>query len=120
MMRNYIYINLCNDKNIASNNLRIKLVNKCNKIVFDGMTDCFGKIKIPICDDEVYRLIVYSNLAIIKIPMIAKTNNVYSINISNKRNVRKHLVTLCLMDANYPNLKIEGGKMTIWQDIRFP
>ena len=39
-------------------------------------------------------------------------------NIDNNKE-RKHLVTIMLMDKNYPNIKIEGGKMILWQDIQF-
>ena len=41
-----------------------------------------------------------------------------SVNIDNNKE-RKHLVTIMLMDKNYPNIKIEGGKMILWQDIQF-
>ena len=117
MKNDYIYIKLCGNESIKSNNIKVKLKNKCNKIVFEGMTDNFGKIKIPICDNEVYRLIIYSNLSIIKIPLIARKNKLYCINISdNKR--KEHFVTFLLKDKYYPNIKIEGGKMILWQDIQ--
>ena len=66
-----------------------------------------------------YKLIVYSNLSITKIPLIAKKNRVYCINIGgNNLNNRKHLVTIILMDKYNPNIKIKGGEMIIWQDIQ--
>ncbi len=119
MIKDYIYINLYSNGNINPCNIKVKLINKCNKIVFDGITDCFGRIKIPICNNEVYKLIVYSNLSITKIPLIAKKNRVYCINIGgNNINNRKHLVTIILMDKYNPNIKIKGGEMIIWQDIQ--
>ncbi len=119
MTNNYIYIRFCSNESICLSNLKVKMINKCNKIVFDGLTDNFGKIRIPIYDNEVYKLIVYSNLSIIKIPLIAKKDNVYCINISNNNsNNRKHLVTVLLKDKYYPNIKIRGGKMILWQDIQ--
>ncbi len=118
MTNDYIYIKLCSNVNINSSNLKVKLINKCNKIVFSGKTDRFGKIKIPICDNEVYKLIVYYNLAISKIPLIAKKDEVYCININNNKNKGKHLITIRLMDKYNPNIKIKGGEMIIWQDIQ--
>ncbi len=120
MTNDYIYVKLCNSVNLNSSNLKVKLINKCNKIVFGGKTDCFGKIKVPICNDEVYKLIVYYNLSIFKIPLIAKKDEVYCINISNNNNQNngKHLITIRLMDRYNPNIKIRGGKMIIWQDIQ--
>ena len=118
MKKDYIYIKLCGNESIKSNNIKVKLKDKCNKIVFEGMTDNFGKIKIPICDNEVYKLIVYYNLAISKIPLIAKKDEVYCININNNQNKGKHLITIRLMDKYNPNIKIKGGEMIIWQDIQ--
>ena len=117
MANNYIYIRFCSNESICLSNLKVKMINKCNKIVFDGRIDNFGKIRIPIYDNEVYKLIVYSNLSIIKIPLIARKNKLYCINISdNKR--KEHFVTFLLKDKYYPNIKIEGGKMILWQDIQ--
>ncbi len=119
MTNDYIYIKLCSDVNISPSNLKIELINKCNKIVFSDKTDCFGKIKIPICDNKIYNLIIYSNLSIIKIPLIAKKNSVYCINVNNNNSIReKRFVTIILMDKYNPNVKIKGGKIIIWQDIQ--
>ena len=119
MTSDYIYIKFCSNESISLGNLKLKLKNKCNEIVFEGITDNFGKVKIPICNNEVYKLIVYSNLSITKIPLIAKKNRVYCINIGgNNLNNRKHLVTIILMDKYNPNIKIKGGEMIIWQDIQ--
>ena len=120
MTNDYIYIKLYNSVNLNSSNLKVKLINKCNKIVFCGKTNYFGKIKIPICNDEVYKLIVYYNLTIFKIPLIAKKDEIYCININNNNNQNneKHLITIRLMDRYNPNIKIRGGKIIIWQDIQ--
>ena len=117
MTNDYIYIKLCSNNSISLSNIKVKLINKCNKIVFTGKTGCLGKIKIPVCNNEVYKLVIYSNLLIVT-PLIAKRNKVYCVNIDNNKE-RKHLVTIMLMDKNYPNIKIEGGKMILWQDIQF-
>ena len=34
-------------------------------------------------------------------------------------NKEKRIITILLNDANYPNIKIKGGKMILWQDIQF-
>ena len=118
MKKDYIYIKLYGNFSISPSNLKIKLINKCNKIVFDGKTDNFGKVKIPVCDNMVYKLIIYSNLSIVRIPLIAKKNEVYGINISGNK-VKNHLITVMLMDKYNPNIKIEGGKMILWQDTQY-
>ena len=74
-------------------------------------------LSTPICNNEVYKLIVYSNLSIMKIPLIARKNKFYFINIGNYKR-KDHLVTVLLMDKYYPNIKIEGGQMILWQDIQ--
>ncbi len=119
MTKDYIYIKFCSNDNISPSNLKVKLINKCNKIVFCGKTDYFGRIKMPIRDNEVYILIIYSNLSIIKIPLIAKKNKLYCININNNNlNNGKHLITIILTDKYNPNIKIKGGKMILWQDTQ--
>ena len=118
MTSDYIYIKLCSNKSISLSNLKIKLKDKSNKIVFNGTIDCFGKLKIPVCNNEVYKLVIYSNLSIVKIPLIARKDNVYCINISNNKR-KEHFVTVLLKDKYYPNIKIEGGQMILWQDIQF-
>ena len=117
MKKDYIYIKLYGNFSISPSNLKIKLINKCNKIVFDGKTDNFGKVKIPVCDNMVYKLIIYSNLSIVRIPLIAKKNEVYCINISGNKE-KKHLITVMLMDKYNPNIKIEGGTIILCQDIQ--
>lgn len=117
MTNDYIYIKLCSNNSISLSNIKVKLINKCNKIVFDGKTDNFGKVKIPVCDNMVYKLIIYSNLSIVRIPLIAKKNEVYCINISGNKE-KKHLITVMLMDKYNPNIKIEGGTIILCQDIQ--
>ena len=95
MKKDYIYINLYSDKNVSQNSLKIMLKDNCNKIVFKGITNI-----------------------IIIVPLIARKDKIYCVNIDNNKE-RKHLVTIMLMDKNYPNIKIEGGKMILWQDIQF-
>ena len=117
MRNDYLYIRLYSNENMGLSNLKIRLKNKCNKIIFAGLTDKFRKVKIPLCDNEVYKLLVYTNLSIVQVPLIARKNNLYCINIGDQKR-KEQLVTIILMDKNYPNIKIEGGKMILWQDIQ--
>ncbi len=117
MTNDYIYIKTCSNESMNLSNLKIKLKNKYNEVVFDGITDNFGKVKIPICNNEVYKLVIYSNLSIVKMPLIARKDKIYFINISNNKR-KENIVTLLLSDKYYPNIKIEGGKMILWQDIQ--
>ena len=119
MVNDCIFIKFFSNGNMNPNNLKVKLINEDDKIVYDGKTDFFGKIKIPICNNRVYKLLVYSNFLILKIPLIAKKNETYCINISdNKINPKKHLVTIMLVDKYNPSIKIKGGEIIIWQDIQ--
>ena len=118
MTSDYIYIKLCSNESMYLDNLKIQLKNKCNEIVFEGRADNFGKVKIPVCSNEVYKLVIYSNLSIVTTPLIARKDKIYCINISNNKR-KEHLVTVLLKDKYYPNIKIEGGKMILWQDIQF-
>ena len=117
MQKDYIYIKLCDGINIP--NAKLILKNKYNKVVFESFLEGNGKIRIPIYDREVYKLIVVSKSNKFIVPLIAKKNENYCINIgSNNPNSKKNLITIRLMDANYPNIRIKGGKMIIWQDIQ--
>ena len=42
MTNDYIYIKLCSNNSISLSNIKVKLINKCNKIVFTGKTGCAG------------------------------------------------------------------------------
>ena len=44
MTKDYIYIKLCSNDSLNLSNLKVTLINKCNKIVFDGITDNFGRV----------------------------------------------------------------------------
>ena len=117
MQKDYIYIKLCCGINVL--NAKLILKDTCNKVVFESFLKEIGKIKIPICDRKVYKLIIISKSNKFIVPLIAKKNETYCINIgSNNPNSKKHLITIRLMDANYPNIRIKGGKMLIWQDIQ--
>ena len=117
MQKDYIYIKLCDGINIPKAKLILK--NKCNIVVFESSLEEIGKIRIPICDREVYKLIIISKTNKFIVPLIAKKNETYCINIgSNNPNSKKHLITIRLMDANYPNIRIKGGEIIIWQDIQ--
>ena len=117
MKRDFIYIRICDGMNLGRTKIILK--DKCNKVVFESFSEEIGKIRIPICDREVYKLIIISKANKFIVPLIAKKNENYCINIgSNNPNSKKNLITIRLMDANYPNIRIKGGEMIIWQDIQ--
>ena len=114
MTKDYIYIKICNGFGLHKTNIILK--DKYNKIVYDNITDNFGMIKIPIRNNSIYKLLVCLKYKTIIIPLIAKKNEHYCINISNNTN-KSHLVTFLLLDANNPNIKIKGGEILLWQNI---
>lgn len=116
MQNEYIYIKLCGI-NIPHGKLILK--NKCNKTVFSCYIKNTNIIKLPICNLKVYKLIIITDINDYIIPLIARKNKTYYININNNRSVKKRFITIRLMDKNYPNLRIKGGEMIIWQDIQF-
>ena len=117
MKKDFIYIRICDGMNLSKTKIILK--DKCNKVVFESFSEEIGKIRIPICDREVYKLIIISKANKFIVPLIAKKNETYCINIgSNNPNSKKHLITIWLMDANYPNIRIKGGEIIIWQDIQ--
>ena len=96
MINDCIYIKFFSNWNMNPNNLKVKLINEDDKSVYDGKPDFLGKVKIPICNNRVYKLLVYSNFLILKIPLIAKKNETYCINIcDNKINPKNILLQLC-------------------------
>ena len=40
-----------------------------------------------------------------------------TLNIGSNKN-KKHLIAILLKDKNYPNIRIEGGMMTLCQDTQ--
>ena len=51
--------------------------------------------------------------------VVDKSSSWSGIKWSNSFKNKKHLVTLLLVDKNYPNIKIERGKIILWQDIQY-
>ena len=115
MKKNCFYIKIYDGINLTE--AKIILKDKYNKIVFEEKTDKFGKVKIPICNNEIYKLFVFSKTKILIGSLIANKEKVYCINI-NKDSIenKKQLVTVLLVDAYYQNLKIKKGEMILWQE----
>lgn len=110
MKNDYIYIKLNRKSEIVLKDI-------CNKIVFTGITDNYGNIKVPICNNNLYHLYVCNGLDIKQVPLIARKNELYCINI-NKQKSNKHYVTILLIDKNYKNIKIKKGEISLWQDTQ--
>lgn len=115
MKRDFIYIRICDGMNLGRTKLILK--DKCNKIVYEEIIDNLNNIKIPIYNNEVYKLIIISGFKILVIPLIAKRDEIYCININNNNNFNKnHLITVLLEDANNSNIKIKRGEILLWED----
>ena len=115
MKKDFIYIRICNGINLGRTEIILK--NKCNKIVYEEIIDNLNNIKIPVYNNDVYKLFVISGLKIIVIPLIAKRDEIYCININNNFN-KNHLITVLLEDANNANIKIKRGEILLWEDIQ--
>ena len=115
MKKDFIYIRICNGINLGRTKIILK--NKCNKIVYEEIIDNLNNIKIPICHNDIYKLFIISGLKILVIPLIAKRDEIYCININNNFN-KSHLITVLLEDANNTNIKIKRGEILLWEDIQ--
>ena len=115
MKKDFIYIRICNGINLGRTKIILK--NKCNKIVYEEIIDNLNNIKIPIYNNDIYKLFIISGLKIIVIPLIAKRDEIYCININNNFN-KNHLITVLLEDANNANIKIKRGEILLWEDIQ--
>lgn len=115
MKKDFIYIRICNGINLGRTKIILK--NKCNKIVYEEIIDNLNNIKIPIYNNDIYKLFIISGLKILVIPLIAKRDEIYCININNNFN-KSHLITVLLEDANNTNIKIKRGEILLWEDIQ--
>lgn len=115
MKKDFIYIRICNGINLGRTKIILK--NKCNKIVYEEIIDNLNNIKIPIYNNDIYKLFIISGLKILVIPLIAKRDEIYCININNNFN-KNHLITVLLEDANNTNIKIKRGEILLWEDIQ--
>ena len=113
MKKDFIYIRICDGMNLGRTKLILK--DKCNKIVYEEIIVNLNNVKIPIYNNDVYKLFIISGLKIIVIPLIAKRDEIYCININNNFN-KNHLITVLLEDANNSNIKIKRGEILLWED----
>ena len=117
MKKDFIYIRICDGINLGRTKIILK--DKCNKIVYEEIIVNLNNIKIPIYNNEVYKLIIISGLKILVIPLIAKKEEKYCININNNNLNKNHLITILLEDANNINIKIKRGEILLWEDTLF-
>jgi hypothetical protein len=113
MKKDFIYIRICDGMNLSKTKIILK--DKCNKIVYEEIIVNLNNIKIPIYNNDIYKLFIISGLKIIVIPLIAKRDEIYCININNNFN-KNHLITVLLEDANNSNIKIKRGEILLWED----
>lgn len=113
MKKDFIYIRICDGMNLSKTKIILK--DKCNKIVYEEIIVNLNNIKIPIYNNDIYKLFIISGLKIIVISLIAKRDEIYCININNNFN-KNHLITVLLEDANNSNIKIKRGEILLWED----
>ena len=113
MKKDFIYIRICDGMNLSKTKIILK--DKCNKRVYEEIIVNLNNIKIPIYNNDIYKLFIISGLKIIVIPLIAKRDEIYCININNNFN-KNHLITVLLEDANNSNIKIKRGEILLWED----
>lgn len=114
MKKDFIYIRICNGMNLGRTKLILK--DKSNKIEYEEIIVNLNNIKIPICHNDVYKLFIISGFKILVIPLIAKRDEIYCININNNNFNKNHLITVLLEDANNANIKIKRGEILLWED----
>ena len=116
MKKDFIYIRICDGMNLSKTKIILK--DKCNKIVYEEIIVNLNNIKIPICHNDIYKLFIISGLKIIVIPLIAKRDEIYCININNNNLNKNHLITILLEDANNTNIKIKRREILLWEDTQ--
>ena len=116
MKKDFIYIRICDGMNLSKTKIILK--DKCNKIVYEEIIVNPNNIKIPICHNDIYKLFIISGLKIIVIPLIAKRDEIYCININNNNLNKNHLITILLEDANNTNIKIKRREILLWEDTQ--
>ena len=117
MKKDLIYIRICDGINLGRTKIILK--DKCNKIKYEEIIYNPNNIKIPVYNNDIYKLFIISGLKIIVIPLIAKRDEIYCININNDNFNKNHLITVLLEDANNSNIKIKRGEILLWEDTLF-
>ena len=101
MKKDFIYIRICDGINLGRTKLILK--DKCNKIVYEEIIVNLNNIKIPIYNNDVYKLFVISGLKIIVIPLIAKRDEIYCININNNNFNKAEFLQTKLYNIDFSN-----------------
>ncbi len=110
MNKGFININLSSN---CLGNTTVCLRNKCNKVVYKDKVN-LGKVKLPICNKNIYKLEVCSLGRRITIPIYAVKGKSYNINLDTIENKSK-LKKILIKDSNYNLVNIKEGEITIWQ-----
>lgn len=108
IMENYI-----NVKIIGYGKTFIILKEK-NKKIFEGYTNNYGKIKIPIINNNIYKLIIKMKNNILIVPIYAKKGYKYCIPINVYK--KENDITVYLKDYNYPEILITKGEVNLWDE----
>ena len=90
----------------------IIIKNMLNEVIYKNKFNCLDKVSIPLTKCCAYKVCVIHNANVLGMFSIyARENELYNVNLTSN----KHIVSICLMDANYPNLKIMGGEINLCQ-----
>ena len=115
MDKDYIYVKLMSSNNVCINKIQFVLKDVYNNIVFNGITDNYGGIELPINNKNIYKLLIYSGVGLIQIPIYALKNARYCICINEEKNNKKKNNKMLLFDSNYPEIQIKKGEIILWQ-----
>lgn len=90
----------------------ILIKNIHNKVVYENKFNCLDEFSVFLTEGLAYKVYVIYNANILgAFSIYARNNESYNINLLPN----KHFISIWLMDANYPNLKIMGGEVNLCQ-----
>ncbi len=116
MNNEHVYIKLVSNEGLCNNKVDVVLKDNCNNIIFRKVVSIYEKIKLPVFNRKVYKLLICSGNGLIQIPLYALNNQTYYICIDRKNfNNLKHRISVLLFDSSYPEIKIREGEMILWQ-----
>ena len=88
----------------------IIIKNMHNEVIYKNKFNCLDKISVSLTKCCAYKVYVIHSANVLGVFFIyARENELYNVNLTSN----KHIVSICLMDANYPNLKITESEINL-------
>ena len=88
----------------------IIIKNMHNEVIYKNKFNCLDKISVFLTKCCAYKVYVIHSANVLGVFFIyARENELYNVNLTSN----KHIVSICLMDANYPNLKITESEINL-------